>query len=247
MPALERLHHWTASDLPLLRERCAHFLAEKSMVGVRGLELSAPMQLLIAIQACLPVLQLGLSWYRGWSGIIVYPARFRVRREVPDEDGLVHELDAELSGEAWDGGPVVLSWEDADAAKAGSSVNVVIHEFAHKIDLLDGAADGTPPFDARLHPGLARGHWQGVLDDAYERFCAGLELLESEIPADVDPDSDQADPYYARLPLDPYAATDPAEFFAVSSEAYFLGPQVIEAAFPQWYGLLRRFYRPAGG
>jgi len=247
--ALPLLQQLGRAERELLRALCAQFLAQKTMIGVAGLQLSAPMALHIATQACLPILRLGLHWYRGWSGIVVYPAAFRVRRNQHDASGLVHEIDAELSGEAWEGGPVVLSWQDAAMPIPGvpqqssHAANVVIHEFAHKIDLLDGEADGTPPFDPRLHASLHRQRWQSVLEDAYERFCAEVDLVESEIPGDVDPESAQADRYFARLPLDPYACTDHAEFFAVSSEAYFMRPDRISAAFPLWYDLLHRFYR----
>lgn len=232
------------TELATLRGLCAGFLGEKSITGAAGLEVTAAMQLHIAAQACVPILRLGPAWYRGWSGVVVYPATFRVRRRVHDADGLVQEIDAELAGEAWDGGPVVLSWEDA-RADAAAGANVVIHEFAHKIDLLDGAADGVPPLDARLHAGLDRAAWEQTLEDAFERFCAELDLVDAAIPANVDPESAAADPYYAHLPLDPYAGTDPGEFFAVSSEAFFLAPDPLAAAFPAWHALLQRFYRPA--
>lgn len=245
---LERLHALEPAREAALRTLCGQFLAQKSMAGAAGLQLDAAMQLHIAAQACLPILHLGLHWYRGWRGIVVYPARFRVRRRVQHDDGLVHEIDQELAGEAWDGGPVVLSWRDSGFdSVAAADGNVVIHEFAHTLDLLDGDADGMPPLDRRLHTGLSRSHWAQVLGDAFERFCAGLELIESEIPADLDPDTPAADRYYARLPLDPYAATDPAEFFAVSSEALFVNPAPLRDAFPQWHGLLRRFYRLDAG
>jgi len=252
--AFAPLRRLEVSTLQHLRALCEQFLARKSMVGVGGLQLTPPMELHIAAQACLPILHLGLSWYRGWRGIVVYPGSFRVRRKIQEESGVVHEFDAGLSGEAWKGGPVVLSWEDANVQGGadpgrdrGPVHNVVIHEFVHQLDLLDGQADGVPPFDRRLHPGLNRSGWRHVLEDAYERFCAEVQLLESEIPPGVDPESADADRYYARLPLDPYAATDAAEFFAVSSEAYFLRAADIGAAFPQWFELLRRFYRDAGG
>jgi len=243
------LQQFDAPTLQHLRAMCEQFLASKSMVGVRGLELTAQMELHIASQACLPILHLGLSWYRGWSGIVVYPSSFRVRRKIQEESGVVHEFDASLSGEAWKGGPVVLSWEDvqtqdgvAQHQSEGPAHNVVIHEFVHQLDLLNGEADGVPPFDRRLHRGLNPRTWLAVLEDAFERFCAEVDMSEREIPAGVDPDSAQADPYCAHLPLDAYAASDAAEFFAVSSEAYFLRPGDVSAAFPQWYELLHRFY-----
>jgi hypothetical protein len=81
-----------------------------------------------------------------------------------------------------------------------------------------------------------------VLDDAFERLNAELDLIEAEIPPDVDPESPQGDAWYARLPLDAYAATDPGEFFAVSSEAFFVSPQRLRDAFPEWYALLAKFF-----
>ncbi len=253
--ALLWLTDWGTGELEDLRQLCAGFLAAKSMAGVAGLVLTSEMQLHIAAQACVPIARLGLEWYRGWSGIVIYPAAFRVRRREHDLAGVVSEYDADLTGEAWDGGPVILSWEDAAPADgrapgtgalgAPQACNVVIHEFAHKIDLLDGEADGIPPFDPRKHAGLQRESWGAVLEDAYERFCAELELVDAGIPADVDPESEQGEAYYAHLPLDPYAGTDPGEFFAVSSETFFLNPQALERALPDWYRMLRRFYRPA--
>ena len=120
--------------------------------------------------------------------------------------------------------------------------NVVIHEFTHKLDMANGDADGLPPFDRRLHPRLSAGRWRQVLDDAFERLNAELDLIEAEIPSDMDPESAEADAYFARLPLDAYAATDPGEFFAVSSEAFFVSPARLHAAFPEWYGLLAEFF-----
>ncbi len=233
-----------------LRAMCEQFLARKSIVSVRGLELTASMELHIAAQACLPVLNLGLDWYRGWKGIVVYPSTFRVQRKIHEESGVVHEVDIGLSGEAWKGGPVVLSWEDtsrfdrrSDGHRDGPAKNLVIHEFVHQIDLLDGEANGVPPFDRRLHRGLDRSSWLIELEDAFERFSAEVDFIESEMPRHLDPDCTEAERYFAQLPLDAYAATDTAEFFAVSSEAYFVRPSDVSNAFPRWYEMLRRFFR----
>lgn len=227
-----------------LRDLCGRLLATKVMTGAGGLELTAPIQVAIAAQACLPVLKLGIGWYRGWSGIIVYPSEYMAPRRVQDETGLVHEFDETAAGEAWEGGPVVVSWDqDGSAPTERDPVfNVVIHEFAHKLDLLDGEADGLPPLDRRLHAGLEPHRWRLVLDDAYQRFSAAIDLIELEFPPDIDPESSAADPYYEALPLDPYAAQDPAEFFAVSSETFFVDPRPLRDAFPEWYELLSRFY-----
>lgn len=228
-----------------LRELAGRFLADKEMAGAGGLELTAPIEVAIAAQACLPILNLGLEWYRGWRSIVVYPAQFLVPRSVTGDDGVTHEYTEPIAGEAWDGGPLLVSWADAQLAAAndGAAYAVVIHEFTHKLDLLDGEADGMPPFHAALHGDLERDRWQATLAEAYERFVAELELVESELPPSIDPDSEQADPFYAHLPLDAYAGQDPGEFFAVSSEAFFVDPARLRNAFPDWYALLSAFFR----
>ena len=218
-----------------LRGLAEQLLAGKEMAAAAGLELTAEMQVNIAVQACLPILNLGIDWYRGWTSIVVYPSEFLVPRRVTDESG--------------DGGPLLLSWEDARAGgdQAGP-YNVVIHEFTHKIDMLNGDADGVPPFDRQLHPTLEPRRWAAVLHDAFERLQAELDLIEGEIPPDIDPDDPAADPWYARLPVDAYAAHSEGEFFAVSSEAFFVNPARLRDAFPDWYAQLAAFFRqdPAG-
>ena len=235
----------TADEAARLRELAGRLLAEKEMSTAGDLELSAEMQVNIAVQACLPILNLGLEWYRGWSSIVVYPGEFLVPRSIADEDGVVHEYVEPITGEAWEGGPLLLSWEDAqrNATDTGSAYSVVIHEFVHKIDLLDGAADGCPPFSRELHAGLETREWKEALDDTFERFLSELDLIESELPEGVDPDSEEADRYYAHLPFDPYAAHDEAEFFAVTSESFFVEPAAQQRAFPAWYALLAAFFR----
>lgn len=235
----------SAEQAGRLRQLAGQLLAEKEMSTAGDLELTADMQVNIAVQACLPVLELGLEWYRGWSSIVVYPGEFLVPRSLADEDGVVHEYVEPITGEAWEGGPLLLSWEDAQRSTtdSGSAYSVVIHEFAHKLDLLDGEADGRPPFSRELHPGLDARRWDTLLADTFERFLSELDLIESELPDGVDPDSPQADPYYAHLPFDPYAAHDEAEFFAVSSEAFFVEPASLQRAFPEWYELLAAFFR----
>jgi len=232
-----------AEDQRRLCELVAVFLDRKTINGAGGLNMTREMQLIIAAQACLLVLNLDLDFYDDWVEVIVYPAEFVVDHEYTDEDGVVHRVRAPLSGEAWEQGPVILSWEDAEAADGGDGYNVVMHEFAHKIDLMNGDADGVPPFSAALHPGLDARRWRDTLADAYARFVAELEIIEGELPRDIDPESSAADPYYAHLPLDAYAAQDEGEFFAVSSEAFFVDPARLERAFPHWYALLAAFFR----
>ena len=250
--SLPFVRRFNQADRTRLRELCMQFLDSKSMTGAAGLEMTAHIQLSVALQACVPILELGLHWYRGWDGIVVYPSEFQVRRRIEDEHGLVQEFDDTLSGESWQGGPVILSWNPGPHLPAevaplplswGSAFNVVIHEFAHKLDQLAEPEGGRPPFDRRLHAGLNPGDWDEARDDAFERLNEAIDLAEAAVPGDIDPESPDADAYFADLPLDPYAAQDPAEFFAVSSEAFFVDPSRLGQAFPRWYSMLAAFYR----
>jgi Mlc titration factor MtfA (ptsG expression regulator) len=202
---------------PKLRELALLFLAEKQFAGTHGLEVSDAMRVSIAAQACLPVLELGLDWYAGFTGVVVYPGDFRVRRVETDEHGVVHEWDDELAGEAMPGGPVVLSW---DATANDPQINVVIHEFAHKLDMLSGGADGLPP----LHVGMSREAWIAAFKEAYEGFCDAVERGKETW-------------------LDPYAAEHPSEFFAVISEAFFKDAAETRRRYPEVFAQLRLFYK----
>ncbi|HMH18241.1 MAG TPA: M90 family metallopeptidase [Burkholderiales bacterium] len=199
------------------------FLSEKEMHGAQGLTLTDEARLSIAIQACLPILNLGMDVYQGWVGVIVYPGEFRVRKEEVDEHGIVHTFDEELAGEAWPGGPVILSWEDVELTERG--YNVVIHEFAHKIHM-DGAGDEDYP---AARAGMDAAKWRETLEKSYRRFCAEV---------------DAGRPTF----IDPYAAEHPAEFFAVMSEAFFTESAVLARDWPELYRQLALFYRqdPAG-
>lgn len=211
-----------AEDRIRLRDLALQFLAEKQMSGAAGLALHPRMQLSIALQACLPVLELGLEWYRGWIGIVVYPGDFVIPRQEMDELGIVHEFDDAVLGEAWLGGPVLLSWFEQSQDSAG--INVVIHEFAHKLDMRNGSADGLPP----LHPDMSTAAWVHAFGEAFEDFGRRVALSETT---------------GAALGLDPYAAEAPAEFFAVMSEVFFESPTRLAAEYPAVYEQLRHFYR----
>lgn len=239
LDAFPFLYPLTEAQQASLLDRAAWVLASKTMNGAGGLELTDFMRLCIATQAALPILELPPELYEGWDEIIVYPGGFSIPRQREDEDGVVHEYEEDAAGEAWDGGPVLISWEDARLAAGG--YNVVIHEFAHKLDLLTGAADGIPSLAGRRDiDGRA---WRRVLEDSLEKFTQALEAVEAAIPPDVDPEGPDAEEWYGRLPLDPYAATDEAEFFAVSSESFFADPAPLADAMPDWYALLRAYYR----
>jgi Mlc titration factor MtfA (ptsG expression regulator) len=216
------LGHLAADQRERLREMARELIATKQWSGARGLELDADMQIGIALQACLLVLELGLDWYRGWVGLVVYPGDFVIPRQITDEAGVVHEYDDEVLGEAWEGGPVLVSWNEEHEAEG---VNVVIHEFAHKLDMTNGAVDGLPA----LHAGMSRRTWSAAFEAAYEDFCRRVDAREDTA-------------------LDPYAAEHPAEFFAVMSEAFFETPRILRDEYPRVYEQLRLFYRqdPAG-
>ena len=212
----------SADEARRLRELAVLFLAEKQVSGARGFEVTDAMRVSIAVQACLPILELGIARYDGWSEVIVYPGDFRVPISETDDHGVVHEFEDERAGESWPGGPVVLSW---DAAAHATDMSVVIHEFAHKLDMANGEADGLPP----LHAGMDRHAWSESFRAAYEGFCDAVERDRETW-------------------LDPYAAEAPAEFFAVISEAFFEAPNETRRRYPDVYEQLRRFYRqdPAG-
>ena len=214
LPFLARL---TPAQRASLRELTLGFVAAKEWHGAHGLQLTQEMQLTIALQACLPVLQLGLQWYDGWVGIIVYPGDFVIPRTVMDDDGVVHEFDDTVLGEAWEGGPVLLSWFDQGDEVEG--VNVVIHEFAHKLDMKNGVADGMPP----LHANMSTQRWRAAFAPAYDDFCQRVDGGED-------------------TQLDPYATESPAEFFAVMSEAFFETPDLLYREYPLVYHQLALFY-----
>lgn len=211
-----------ADDLQRLRELTTLFLADKEFAGMQGLEVDDGMAVAIAAQACLPILRLGLPAYEGFKGIVVHPDIVVARREVMDDDGIVHEYDEELSGEAMEGGPVMLSWRDV--AEAGDSAawgyNVVVHEFAHVLDMRDGVADGVPLLPDRA----ARAHWLSVLEPEWQAFCERVDAGEETL-------------------VDPYGAEAIDEFFAVASELFFVDAPAMRREHPALYDLLARYYR----
>ena len=215
--ALPFLDHLPADDRVRLRELALEFLRRKEFHGAQGLALDDDMLLAIALQACLPILNIGLQAYDGWVGVVVYPGDFVIPRRTVDEAGVLHEYDDEVLGEAWEGGPVLIAWFGHEGGPPG--VNVVIHEFAHKLDMENGGVDGLP----RLRPGMSRQAWADAFAHAYEDFCA-----EVDRGADTE--------------IDPYGAEHPGEFFAVVSEAFFETPGVLKRRFPAVHAQLCLFY-----
>lgn len=217
--ALEQLPglHWLSDHQRLnLRSRAEQLLARKPIETVAGFALEPAMRLRIAMLAALPVINLDLGWYRNFYTFLIYPDDFLVDREIVDEAGVVHRVREPLAGETASQGAVILSWSAVETSGLGDGFNVVVHELAHKLDLLGGDGSGMPS--------LGDAAWSR----AWER---DFEALRRALADDPDP------------PLDPYAATDPVECFAVCSEYFFDAPHHLREHAPQIYRHLARFYR----
>lgn len=213
-----------AVQMAHLRELATWFLHNKAINGVQGLEVTPAMRVAVAVQACLLILNLGIDYFAGWVEIILYPAAFRVHHQQVDAIGLVHDDANALSGESWLRGPVILSWEDVerDSYHPRAGHNVVLHEFAHKLDGLNGVTNGMPP----LRRGMDREVWSESLSGAYDRLCQQVAKGEKAF-------------------INPYAATSPAEFFAVASEYFFTAPDILKNCCPAVHRQLVLFYRRA--
>lgn len=209
-----------ATDQAALRVLATLFLESKSLEPVQGLELDEADRVLLAAHACVPILKLGLDWYDGWHSIIVYPDAFIPQRTHTDAAGVVHQTRTAMAGEAWGRGPVILSWADVLEAGKRPGHNVVIHEMAHKLDLLNGEANGFPP----LHRRMDRRRWTDVFAGTWER------LREDHRNG-------------LALPIDPYGLQSEAEFFAVVSEQFFEAPAALREQLPEVYRQLELFYR----
>jgi MtfA peptidase len=216
-------------DAAELRRLTSLFLDRKEFDARAGVRLTNDVVVAVAAQACLPVLRLGLHRYDAFVGIVLVPGAVKTRRSHVDDDGVVHEYDDVILGEAMDGGPMLLSWHDvrsAGRAAAPSVLNVVIHEFAHVLDMANGASDGVP----LLPPDLPPSEWIGVLEADHAAFA---ERVDADEAADREPTTT----------LDPYGAVGLDEFFAVASEAFFVAPEAMKREHPALYGVFVRFYR----
>ncbi|KAF0805486.1 hypothetical protein A6D6_02292 [Alcanivorax xiamenensis] len=202
-----------------LFQQTLRFLLRKEFRGGGDFQVTPAMQLKIATMAVVMIMGLDLDWYDGWYTVIVYEDAFVTPGDEMDEFGIVHSEGRVLAGEAWDRGPVLLSWQDVQAAASEPGFNVVLHEMAHKLDMRNGAANGAPP----LHHGMDARVWH----DTFTRAWSALENAERE-----------GEPF-----LDPYALQDPGEFFAVITESFFETPEPLEQILPEVYGQLTLFYR----
>lgn len=205
LPILQGL---AAEEQARLCELAAQLLARKTLT-LLGVELAPEERAALALQAALPILHLDLQWYRGFREIIVIPEPVTRRESVQDEFGLVSEVEEEHAGESWQQGPLVLAWSELCQDGGWDGYNLVIHELAHKMDMLGGDADGVPP----MRPGMDMGSWRADFQAAFDSLCRQLERDEEP-------------------PIDPYAATHPAEFLAVACELFFTRPRQLAAAYP---------------
>ncbi len=206
-----------AADATELRRLTSLFLDRKEFSCTGGLRLTDAMAVAVAAQAVLPILRLGLQRYDGFVGIVIHPNAVVAQRSEEDADGVVHEFEAELLGEAVHGGPVMLSWPHVRRAghSAAQGLNVVIHEFVHVLD----QGEGQPALPA----GLPAPEWQQALAHEHQAFAACVEADEPTL-------------------LDPYGATSVAEFFPVASEIFFDNATKKKKEKPVLYGMLCRFY-----
>lgn len=211
-----------AVQMAHLRELTTWFLDQKSITGAQGLEVTQSMRVAVAAQACVLILNLGVEYFDGWVEVILYPGAFRVKHAQTDAYGLEHDEDSALTGESWLRGPVILSWDDVerDIYHSRSGQNVVLHEFAHKLDGLNGVTNGLPP----LRRGMSRKRWSEALGAAYDALRRQVEGGKSAF-------------------INPYAATSPAEFFAVLSEVFFTAPDILRKHYPSVHKQLTLFYR----
>ncbi|MGI4841598.1 MAG: zinc-dependent peptidase [Janthinobacterium lividum] len=221
--ALSMLDGLDSAQDQRLQALCILFLRDKRLTALPGVNLDDHGRLLLAAQAQLPLLELPeADWYRGFHEIVLYPDDFLSPQRHRDASGVEHVWDDERSGEAWQQGPIILAWPGVQASGGWEGYNLVIHELAHKLDMLTGDVNGLPP----LHNNMRVAAWASAMQSAYDDLDRKLE---------ADPDAETA--------IDPYAAENPGEFFAVTSEYFFSAPDLLHDAYPQVYEQLKLFYR----
>ncbi len=207
-------------DRAALRDLVRVFATEKRWEGCGGLAMSDEIRVVFSAQACRVILRLDHAYYRRVRTILVYPAAYR-QRHVSSAGGAVSAEWQANAGESWSGGPIVLSWRDVERGerRGDDGKNLVYHEFAHALDCLDGWADGIPPASSTVHA-----RWEHIA-------ARELEALRQDLARG------------RRTLLDPYGATNPAEFFAVATECFFERPRDLRRKHPELYELLAGFYR----
>ncbi len=205
----------------LLHQRIARFVSTTRFEGCNGLDLTEEMILTVAAQACLLVLNRDGEPYPELRNVYLYPGTFSSVQKSQDAFGIVTEGKIHRLGESWETGTVILSWSSVEhgASNIHDAENVTFHEFAHQLDHEDGATDGAPPLASRE----AYRSWARVFQENYADF---QKLLESG----------------KRTLIDPYGATNPAEFFAVVTETFFEKPRQLHKKRPDLYAEMKEFY-----
>ncbi len=204
-----------------LKKHIQILLAEVPFIGCAGLVVTEEMRVGIAAQAAFLLLGRGGS-FSNLREVLVYPGHFVVPRSAGGADGVVHEGRDVLAGQSWQRGQVILAWDAVrhGAAEPHDGANVVMHEFAHQLDQANGVANGAP----YVGRGAAQQVWARVMAHEFEALRARLARGEPEL-------------------IDAYAATNPAEFFAVTTEVFFEQPARLAAERPALYAQLQRCYR----
>jgi len=216
------LYRQLPADLQLqLRRRVLEFLAEKPFLGCAGLVVTDEMRVTIAAQAAFLLLGRGGS-FGNLREVLVYPGHFVVPRSEAGAGGVVHEGRDVLAGQSWQRGQVIVAWDSVrdGAADPHDGANVVMHEFAHQLDQATGAANGAP----YVGRGALQQAWARVMNQEFGALLGRLARAEPGL-------------------IDPYAATSPAEFFAVTTELFFERPDALAAERPALYEQLKRCYR----
>ena len=214
-------HELPAARQLRLKKHIQVLLAEVPFIGCAGLEVSDEMRVTIAAQAAFLLLGRGGS-FGNLREVLVYPGHFVASRSEAGAGGVVHEGRDMLAGQSWQRGQVVVAWDAVrdGAANPHDGANVVIHEFAHQLDQDTGAANGAP----YVGRGGLQQAWASVMNQEFDALRGRLARAESGL-------------------IGPYAATSPAEFFAVASELFFERPDALAAERPALYEQLKRCYR----
>jgi len=222
-PYVDRLPFFRALDERGQERICADLrvlIDEKNWEGCGGLEMTDEIQVTIAAQASLLLLNIEHEYYKHVESILVYPSAYKT---MPSQDaaGVMREGQANL-GEAWRRGPVVLSWDATlhGALDPKDGHNLVLHEFAHKLDMLDGLADGTPPMDSKDQ----MAQWVKTMSREFAKLRDAAEDRKATV-------------------MDTYGATNPAEFFAVATECFFEKARKLKQRHPSVYECLQDYYQ----
>ncbi|CCG87592.1 DgsA anti-repressor MtfA [Erwinia piriflorinigrans] len=212
----------SAAESQALCQLAARFLRQKSLILLQELELDRLNRCRLALLFCLPVINLGYDWLDGFHEVLIYPSPFVVDDEWQDEFGLVHRERIVQAGQSWQQGPIVLNWRDIQDSFDRSGYNLVIHEVAHKLDARgSGEANGVPSVALRDVAG-----WEHDLRAAMMQIGDEADIVGEDAAS-----------------IDPYAASEPAECFAVLSEYFFSAPELLVARFPALYRRFCQFYR----